>query len=207
MDPVAEASLGLPLGIAVAGATLFWQMVIGAALLMEAANMSMVLGAFIAGMLLADSEYRHELEANIGQFKGLLLGLFFIAVGASIDFALIASQPLLIAALVIALVMLKFAVLLGLTRIFGMGTDQGLLLAFIEHAQPAERRLRAGGHPFAYLEAADQGRGACRHYRRRGHGPLLDLRAGAGGGVQYPYRCQSAVFQLWIMDRHHRARG
>ena len=70
--------------------------VIGAALLMQAAGMSMVLGAFIAGMLLADSEYRHELEADIAPFKGLLLGLFFIAVGMSVNLGLLVQHLLIL---------------------------------------------------------------------------------------------------------------
>jgi glutathione-regulated potassium-efflux system ancillary protein KefC/glutathione-regulated potassium-efflux system protein KefB len=60
---------------------------------MEFAGMSMVLGAFIAGMLLADSEYRHQLEADIAPFKGLLLGLFFIAVGMSVNVNLLLEMP------------------------------------------------------------------------------------------------------------------
>ena len=64
----------------------------------------MSLGAFLAGVLLADSEYRHELEAEIEPFKGLLLGLFFISVGMSVDLGVIASEPFLILGAVIALV-------------------------------------------------------------------------------------------------------
>ena len=63
-------------------------LVIGIAALMEAVGLSMALGAFLAGVLLADSEYRHELELDIEPFKGLLLGLFFIAVGMSVDLGL-----------------------------------------------------------------------------------------------------------------------
>ena len=63
--------------------------VIGAALLMEAIGLSMSLGAFLAGVLLADSEFRHELEADVDPFKGLLLGLFFMAVGMSANLSLL----------------------------------------------------------------------------------------------------------------------
>ena len=77
--------------------------VIGAALVMEFAGMSMVLGAFIAGMLLADSEFRHQLEADIGPFKGLLLGLFFIAVGMSVNIGLLLESPLRIMTMVVLL--------------------------------------------------------------------------------------------------------
>ncbi len=68
--------------------------VIGTAWLMELAGISMALGAFLAGVLLADSEYRHELEAHIEPFKGLLLGLFFISVGMSVDLGLVLREPL-----------------------------------------------------------------------------------------------------------------
>ena len=73
-------------------------LVVATAALMQAVGLSMALGAFLAGVLLAESEYRHELETDIEPFKGLLLGLFFIAVGMSIDFAVVLAQPLLIAA-------------------------------------------------------------------------------------------------------------
>ncbi len=92
--------------------------VVGTALLMELAGLSMGLGAFLAGVLLADSEYRHELEANIEPFKGLLLGLFFIAVGMSVDLRLVGAQPLLIAGLVAGLIVLKAAILYGLGRLY-----------------------------------------------------------------------------------------
>ncbi|MBT8107519.1 MAG: monovalent cation:proton antiporter-2 (CPA2) family protein [Gammaproteobacteria bacterium] len=94
--------------------------VIGSALLVQAAGMSMVLGAFLAGMLLADSEYRHQLETDIAPFKGLLLGLFFIAVGMSIDLTLLLSMPLRIAAIVALLMLTKALVLYPLGRRFGM---------------------------------------------------------------------------------------
>ena len=94
--------------------------VISAALLMQVAGMSMVLGAFIAGMLLADSEYRHQLEADIAPFKGLLLGLFFIAVGMSVNVGLFVEIPGRISTLVLALILIKAAVLFPLARLFGM---------------------------------------------------------------------------------------
>lgn len=86
-------------------------LVIGATLLMDSVGLSMGLGAFVAGMLLADSEYRHEIEANIEPFKGLLLGLFFISVGMSVNIGLLASQPWLILGLVAGLLAVKFLVL------------------------------------------------------------------------------------------------
>jgi glutathione-regulated potassium-efflux system ancillary protein KefC/glutathione-regulated potassium-efflux system protein KefB len=94
--------------------------VIGAALLMQFAGMSMVLGAFIAGMLLADSEYRHQLEADIAPFKGLLLGLFFIAVGMTVNIGLFIEIPGRVMALVAALMLTKALVLFPLARFFGM---------------------------------------------------------------------------------------
>ncbi|MEM7247048.1 MAG: monovalent cation:proton antiporter-2 (CPA2) family protein [Acidobacteriota bacterium] len=105
-------------------------LVIGIALLMTKVGLSPALGTFLAGVMLASSEYRHELEAEIEPFKGLMLGLFFISVGASIDFALIAEKPGLIAALTVVLVVVKLLVLFVLSRRFGMGLDQGLLFSF-----------------------------------------------------------------------------
>ena len=94
--------------------------VLGTATLLEQAGLSMALGAFLAGVLLADTEFRHQLEADIEPFKGLLLGLFFIAVGMSMNLGLIAEQPLNIFGLVITLVAIKFLVL------FALGKWQGL---------------------------------------------------------------------------------
>ena len=94
--------------------------VIGAALLMQTAGMSMVLGAFIAGMMLAESEYRHQLEADIAPFKGLLLGLFFIAVGMSVNLGLLAEIPGRIAVIVLLLIATKGLILFPLARYFGM---------------------------------------------------------------------------------------
>ena len=91
--------------------------VIGTAVLMELVGLSMALGAFLAGVLLADSEYRHELEADIEPFKGLLLGLFFIAVGMSVDLKIIVQQPVTIVGLALGLMAVKGVVLYGLGRI------------------------------------------------------------------------------------------
>lgn len=94
--------------------------VMGTALAMQWVGLSMALGAFLAGVLLADSEYRHALEADIEPFKGLLLGLFFIAVGMGVNLGLLASAPLQVAAIVIGLMAIKFAVLWGLGRVYGL---------------------------------------------------------------------------------------
>ena len=130
--------------------------VIGSALLMEFAGMSMVLGAFIAGMLLADSEYRHQLEADIAPFKGLLLGLFFIAVGMSVNIGLLLDIPGRIMLLVAGLMVSKAVVLIVLARLFGMCDrrnafslaavmSQGGEFAFVLFALAARERLVPAG--------------------------------------------------------------
>lgn len=93
--------------------------VIGTAWLMELAGISMALGAFLAGMLLADSEYRHELESQIEPFKGLLLGLFFISVGMSADIGLLLREPLLILGFTALLIALKLPLLWIVGRLIG----------------------------------------------------------------------------------------
>lgn len=105
-------------------------LVISIALLMTQVGLSPALGTFLAGVVLAQSEYRHELEINIESFKGLLLGLFFIAVGASIDFRLISSNPLLITELVAALIILKLIVLFVIGKAFRMGLDNNFMFTF-----------------------------------------------------------------------------
>jgi len=91
-------------------------LVVATAALMQAVGLSMALGAFLAGVLLAESEYRRELETDIEPFKGLLLGLFFIAVGMSIDFAVVLQRPGLIALLVASFLLLKAALLWAMAR-------------------------------------------------------------------------------------------
>lgn len=91
-------------------------LVVATAALMQSVGLSMALGAFLAGVLLAESEYRRELETDLEPFKGLLLGLFFIAVGMSIDFAVVLAQPGLVAALVAAFLLVKALVLLAMAR-------------------------------------------------------------------------------------------
>jgi len=94
-------------------------LVIGIAMLMQLVGLSMALGAFLAGVLLADSEYRHELELDIEPFKGLLLGLFFIAVGMSVDLGLFLTKPLLILGIALGVVALKAALLYPTAKTFG----------------------------------------------------------------------------------------
>ncbi|MBZ4398629.1 monovalent cation:proton antiporter-2 (CPA2) family protein [Myxococcus sp. AS-1-15] len=105
--------------------------VVGTAALLHAVGLSMALGAFLAGVLLSESEYRHELEADIEPFKGLLLGLFFIAVGMSVNLRLIVEQPVLVTALVLGLVALKGAVLYGLGRLSLKENEPSLSLGVV----------------------------------------------------------------------------
>ena len=106
-------------------------LVIATGLLMQAVGMSMALGAFLAGVLLAESEYRHALESDIEPFKGLLLGLFFIAVGMSIDFGILLRDPLLIAGLALGLVAIKAVILFALGRLYGLPSRQLPLFALV----------------------------------------------------------------------------
>ena len=99
-------------------------LVLGIALVFEHAGLSMALGAFLAGVLLADSEYRHEIEAAIEPFKGLLLGLFFISVGMSVDFAVLFARPWVVVGLIAGLFLLKGAVLWVIARVSGMPRDE-----------------------------------------------------------------------------------
>lgn len=103
--------------------------VVGIAALTEWVGLSAALGTFIGGVLLADSEYRNELMSDVEPFKGLLLGLFFITVGAGLDLRLIEEQPWLIAGLLAAMVVFKIVVLLVLGRLFKLEWSQTLLLA------------------------------------------------------------------------------
>ena len=105
-------------------------LVIGIAVLMTKVGVSPALGTFVAGVVLARSEYRHELESDIEPFKGLLLGLFFVSVGASIDFGLIAERPGQILLLMAALMTGKLVILFVLGRVFKLSLDQNLLFAF-----------------------------------------------------------------------------
>ncbi len=105
-------------------------LVIAVSALMQVMGLSPALGAFLAGVVLANSEYRHELESDIEPFKGLLLGLFFIGVGISINFGLIVSKPLIISGLVLFVMIIKFIVLYTTGRIFRISNDQNLLFSF-----------------------------------------------------------------------------
>lgn len=104
-------------------------LVVGIAVLMTLVGLSPALGTFLAGVVLANSEYKHEFESDLEPFKGLLLGLFFMAVGASIDFQLISEQPLAVAELVLSVILFKALILFILGRFFRMGLDQNVLFA------------------------------------------------------------------------------
>jgi len=116
-------------------------LVIGTGLLMQEVGISMALGTFLAGVLLAESEYRHELELNIEPFKGLLLGLFFIAVGMSVDLSLLVERPLEIFGVIVALIVIKGAILYGLGALAGLLRQDRMLLAI----------LLAQGGEFAFI--------------------------------------------------------
>ncbi|RYZ49127.1 MAG: potassium transporter, partial [Sphingobacteriales bacterium] len=105
-------------------------LIVGIAVWMTQIGLSPALGTFLAGVVLANSEYKHELESDIEPFKGLLLGLFFIAVGASIDFKLLSTQPMMIISLVLLLIIVKGIVLFMLGKIFRLGNDQNLIFSF-----------------------------------------------------------------------------
>jgi len=104
-------------------------LVIATAVLMTKVGVSPALGTFVAGVVLARSEYRHELESDIEPFKGLLLGLFFMAIGASIDFALIGGAPGMILGLTATLIVAKLLVLAVLGRAFKLSLDQNFLFS------------------------------------------------------------------------------
>jgi glutathione-regulated potassium-efflux system ancillary protein KefC len=116
-------------------------LVVAIASLMQWVGLSMALGAFLAGVLLAESEYRRELETDIEPFKGLLLGLFFIAVGMSIDFGVLSAAPLVIAVLVLVFMALKAVAIYSLARL--------MKLAYQE--RPLFTLMLAQGGEFAFV--------------------------------------------------------
>jgi glutathione-regulated potassium-efflux system protein KefB len=105
--------------------------VLASAAVMEALHLSTALGAFIAGVMLADSPYRHELEADIDPFRSILLGLFFLAVGMELDLAAIADRPFFVIGMALALIAVKAAMLFGLAKAFGMETRRALKLGLL----------------------------------------------------------------------------
>jgi len=125
--------------------------VVASAAVMETLGLSTALGAFIAGVMLADTPYRHEVEADVEPFRSILLGLFFVAVGMMVDLGVIASRPVFVVTMAIALIAVKAAIIMGLARLFGMpwrpALALGLLLsqggefAFVLFAQAQEALL------------------------------------------------------------------
>ena len=105
--------------------------VVGVALVMEAVGLSAALGSFIAGALLADSEYRHQIEADIAPFEGLLLAVFFIAVGMSIDLSVLIAEPVTLIAIVLALVLIKATILDVLGRWWGLDSKAARRLGLV----------------------------------------------------------------------------
>ncbi|MFM9427531.1 glutathione-regulated potassium-efflux system ancillary protein KefC [Variovorax sp. GrIS 2.14] len=116
-------------------------LVVAIAALMQFVHLSMALGAFLAGVLLAESEYRRELETDIEPFKGLLLGLFFIAVGMSINFGVLIAQPLMMALLVVGFMVVKLVVIYALAKAMGIPYQQ----------RPVFTLLLAQGGEFAFV--------------------------------------------------------
>ncbi|PTE16432.1 monovalent cation:proton antiporter-2 (CPA2) family protein [Pseudogemmobacter blasticus] len=115
--------------------------VLGAAVLMQAGGLSMAMGAFLAGVLLSESSFRHQLEADVEPFRGLLLGLFFLGVGMALDLNVIAANWVVIAISVPAFIILKMLVIYGVARLFKA-----------ERAESLERAvLMAQGGEFAFV--------------------------------------------------------
>lgn len=129
-------------------------LVLGSALFMDALGLSMALGTFIAGVLLAESEYRHELETAIDPFKGLLLGLFFISVGMSLNLGVLYTHLLWVVISVVVLVAVKILVLYLLARLYGVRSSermqfagvlsQGGEFAFVLFSTASSQRLFRG---------------------------------------------------------------
>ena len=146
----------------------------------------MALGAFVAGLLLAETEYRKAIEATVAPFKGFLLGIFFFTVGMNIDFRELLREPLLLFGSVVALIALKSLLLTGLCRLFRLSwpvaTETGLLLgaggefAFVSIGMAAAAGL---------IESAPGERHACCHLGHHGaDAALVDRRASAGAALE-----------------------
>ena len=128
--------------------------VLGAALVMQLGGLSMAMGAFLAGVLLSESTFRHELEADIEPFRGLLLGLFFLGVGMSLDLSLIAATGIEILAAVVAFMAVKAAGIYAVARAFRNSHADALRIAL----------LLAQGGEFAFVLYANAA--ANRHLRQ-----------------------------------------
>lgn len=124
--------------------------IVAASALMLALGLSPALGAFVAGVMLADSPYRHELEADVEPFRSILLGLFFVSVGMLLDLGAIAERPLFVFAMAVAVVVIKAAVIAGLGRLFGLAWREAFALGLL---------LSQGGEFGFVLFAQAQGAG------------------------------------------------
>ena len=105
--------------------------IIGSAALMHTLHLSTALGAFIAGVMLAESPYRHELESDVEPFRSILLGLFFLSVGMLIDFEAVAAKPLLVAGIAIGIIAVKAVIIAGLALLFGMKPGRAIWLGLL----------------------------------------------------------------------------
>lgn len=123
-------------------------LVVGVSYIMQLVGLSPALGAFLSGVVLANSEFRHQLEGDIAPFKGLLLGLFFIGVGTSINFDLLVDNPTFILLFVFGLMLVKFLILFAIGKIYSKSLDQKLTFAFI--------MCQAGEFGFVILSFASQ---------------------------------------------------
>ena len=127
LNPLFQLIAGTGAKEAMIAAALF--VVLGAAMLMQFAGLSMAMGAFVAGVMLAESSYRHELEADIEPFRGILLGLFFMAVGLSVDLTVIGNNILLLVIAVPVLMMIKGLVIYSACRAFGSSHNTSIQIA------------------------------------------------------------------------------
>jgi len=105
--------------------------VLGAALIMQIGGLSMAMGAFLAGVLLSESTFRHQLEADVEPFRGLLLGLFFLGVGMSLDLSVIAAQWPLVVAVLVAFMLVKVTAIYGIARVFGSRPADAMRIAVL----------------------------------------------------------------------------
>ena len=105
--------------------------VVGAAAVMHVLHLSVALGAFVAGVMLAESPYRHELESDVEPFRSILLGLFFLSVGMVLDLGLIAARPLFVVGIALAVIVTKALVIAGLARLFGNGWPRSVRLGLL----------------------------------------------------------------------------
>lgn len=170
--------------------------VVGVGLLMQSLSLSMALGAFLAGLLLSDSEYRHQLEADMEPFKGLLLGLFFMAIGLSLDLSLAAERPWVTFGCLVGLVTIKTVIAFGLGRAFGLSStgaasmgallSQGGEFGFVIFAAAAQQNLLGKGiadflilivtlsMPLSALVSLAWQRGASRWTQLKAKAPTFD---------------------------------